>query len=85
MHLPQNVDGVGVHLGFFVAPPVAHDPVNFVHGFGDVGAAALVKDRNRFLGVDVCEGDCTGVGEGGGQFLGPEKGSADRGDKRCGE
>ena len=57
MHFPKKIDGLGVHARGLVLTPIAHDPVDLLHSFGNVLAAFLVGDGQRFLGVDVEERD----------------------------
>ena len=57
VHLPQQIDGLGIHLDRLVEAPVAHQPVDLLQGFAVVLPILLVGDGQRFLGVDVEERD----------------------------
>ena len=57
VHLPDQIDEVGVHLRRLVLAPVAQDPVDLLHRLGDALAVLHVLDGQRLLGVDAVEGD----------------------------
>ena len=60
MQFPHQVDGLGRNGDGFVAPPVAQDVVQLLHGGGDVFPVLHVGDRDAFLGVNVIDRQRTG-------------------------
>ncbi len=55
VHLPNDVDGVGIDLCRNVLAPIAHEPVDLLHRLGNELAAPLVGHGELFFGMDVIE------------------------------
>ena len=55
--LPDDVEQLGVHLGRFVEPPVAQEPVQLLQHRLIVDAVDHVGERARFVGVGVGKDD----------------------------
>jgi hypothetical protein len=68
--LPQQIEQVGVHVGFFFLTPIAHEPVELFQRGLVVVAVALVGNGDVFAGVDVMEGEGAGVAFGNGVLQG---------------
>ena len=49
---PDQVDQRRIHLGFFIAPPIAHEVVELLERFLIVFAFPLERDGQAFLGVN---------------------------------
>jgi hypothetical protein len=60
VQLPYEVDGLGINGDHFVATPIAHEVIDFLHGRGNIAAFHHVGDGDAFLGVYMIEGNRTG-------------------------
>ena len=60
---------MGIHDLDFVLAPVAHDPIDFRQGLGNVLAIPLVRDRQAFLRVNVIKRDRALAGLSGGRHV----------------
>ncbi|MCY1296698.1 hypothetical protein D9M70_461020 [compost metagenome] len=61
---PDEVEKTRVHLGRFVATPVAKESVDLLQALGVVTAIALEGDLRLFLGMNEIEFQCPGLARG---------------------
>src|SRR5262249_23627040 len=59
VNLPQQIDQLWIHLSGLVLAPIAQDPVDLLHGVRQALASLHILDGQRFLAVDVVEGNRT--------------------------
>ena len=63
MSLPDQIEQAGIHLGWFIAAPIAQEPVKLVQTVLLVAAIPLEGDFSTFVGMNKIESQCPGFGE----------------------
>src|SRR5262249_21618007 len=64
--VPQQIEQMGIHVSLFLAPPVAHEPVELLERTIVIASIALEGDGDVFTGVRVVERKSTRVAFGDG-------------------